>query len=488
MKNKIIMTLLATALLAASIFSCNTPDLVPEPLGDFTVIDGDTIKIKINKDISKIKQKDLDNNKYVIVGDTVLKATNNRLHDVPKYTLKEDKIKNGVQNGGYFNEGMATSYPSLIARQMKLAKFKQPEFEKEDYNGYGRKVETEFNPTGGPLKKFKTVNNNLGIESVSEDNLVMKKLNKTDLDAVNMPFGNRGYIFLGKSDLPFSNKKTEVSFALLARLFQEDKTNIYDYYKKYDFDFYTYDSGYDNLIRVIFSGDGSTLGSSVNTDNTFRDGWNMSDSPELTLLRNIHSNIEENRRSDIKGFLANIPDVLSFPVFHLTNKSDLANKYGYSLIYVRERPNDQVRVLRDDELLVPTSSIDSLLSNKVNIVFKKGLRRDNPLTNVDVLGGASIKIYTEFVNNHFANLGKKYGVNIVDLNTLFRQVIEGKYITHDGQRADASYPDGNFFNADGISLSPFGQAIVANEFLRVMNKVYETNIPLINTSHYLERK
>jgi hypothetical protein len=64
MKNKIIMTLLATALLAASIFSCNTPDLVPEPLGDFTVIDGDTIKIKINKDISKIKQKDLDNNKY----------------------------------------------------------------------------------------------------------------------------------------------------------------------------------------------------------------------------------------------------------------------------------------------------------------------------------------------------------------------------------------------------------------------------------------
>ena len=74
---------------------------------------------------------------------------------------------------------------------------------------------------------------------------------------------------------------------------------------------------------------------------------------------------------------------------------------------------------------------------------------------------------------------------MVDLNTLFSKVIKGEYITWDGNRADASYYTGNFFNEDGLSLTPFGQSIVANAFLSKMNEIYKTNIPLISTSFYL---
>ena len=76
MKNKLIMILFATAFAAVSVLSCNTPEMIPEPIGDFSIIDGDTIKIKLNKDLAKIKQKDLDKHKYVVVGDTIFKATN----------------------------------------------------------------------------------------------------------------------------------------------------------------------------------------------------------------------------------------------------------------------------------------------------------------------------------------------------------------------------------------------------------------------------
>ena len=70
----------------------------------------------------------------------------------------------GVRDGGYTNDGMLTSYPALLARQMKLANFESPLFEESDFNGAGRKVLTGFNPTQGPVKKFSVAANNLAIE------------------------------------------------------------------------------------------------------------------------------------------------------------------------------------------------------------------------------------------------------------------------------------------------------------------------------------
>ena len=94
--------------------------------------------------------------------------------------------------GGYFNEGIVTSYPNLIARQMKLQKFEQPLFDATDYNGFGRKVRTGFNPTGGPVPKFNEVKNNSGVASVGYDGI---KLKKSKGDFENFAFKNGGADF-----------------------------------------------------------------------------------------------------------------------------------------------------------------------------------------------------------------------------------------------------------------------------------------------------
>ncbi|MDZ7935848.1 MAG: hypothetical protein U5M51_12975 [Emticicia sp.] len=156
----------------------------------YSIVDGDTIKTVIFKDYKKLKDKDPNGKNYIVVGDTIVLYKEPKLHTPPAKDPDLSKLKNnddpdlkgkplrmvaiggsltaGVRDGGYFNEGILTSYPNLIARQMKLKKFEQPLFDATDYNGFGRKVRTSFNPTGGPVPKFNEVKNNSGVESVDE--------------------------------------------------------------------------------------------------------------------------------------------------------------------------------------------------------------------------------------------------------------------------------------------------------------------------------
>lgn len=72
-------------------------------------------------------------------------------------------LTQGMRDGGIFNEGMLTSYPTLIANQLGID-FQNTLFDPSEYNGIGRKVSSSFNPTAGPVPKQKEVINNLAIE------------------------------------------------------------------------------------------------------------------------------------------------------------------------------------------------------------------------------------------------------------------------------------------------------------------------------------
>jgi hypothetical protein len=185
MKKTTILTLIAAAMAACTVFE-------PKPkieLTSYSIIEGDTVKTRVEKDFKEYKKNDPNARNFIIVGDTVLTYKAPKLHTPPAKAPDLSKLKNnddpdlkgkplrmvaiggsltaGVRDGGYFNEGMLTSYPNLIARQMGI-KFEQPLFDADSYNGYGRKVRTSFNPTGGPVPKFKEVSNNSGVESITE--------------------------------------------------------------------------------------------------------------------------------------------------------------------------------------------------------------------------------------------------------------------------------------------------------------------------------
>ncbi len=69
---------------------------------------------------------------------------------------------------------------------------------------------------------------------------------------------------------------------------------------------------------------------------------------------------------------------------------------------------------------------------------------------------------------------------LVDINSFFKQFKQGKQI--DGLTFSTSFILGRLFGLDGVHPTSQGQAIVANEFIKVINSSFGAQIPLVNVS------
>jgi len=79
---------------------------------------------------------------------------------------------------------------------------------------------------------------------------------------------------------------------------------------------------------------------------------------------------------------------------------------------------------------------------------------------------------------------KDYQVPVVSLDKLFQNIHEKKYKAAENISIDGSFPTGGFFAADGIHLTPRGQAVIANECLTTINTVFGINLPLLALSKF----
>jgi hypothetical protein len=497
---------------------CKTTDPIATPLlnTDYSIVDGDTIKTVVFKDYKKLKDKDPNGKNYIVVGDTIVLYKEPKLHTSPAKDPDLSKLKNnddpdlkgkplryvaiggsltaGVRDGGYFNEGILTSYPNLIARQMKLKKFEQPLFDATDYNGFGRKVRTGFNPTGGPVLKFNEVKNNSGVESVDEKEVKLKKVIYNSMDNLSFPKGNRGFLISNIENynaiLNYNKKIDDNYYSYLTRIFSKEKTSFYSFYKDVDFDIFTLEIGYDDAIEYLLQGRSTDIfGNSFILSNVFNNSFSMGDSPELRLVRYLSG--DNPKKSKAKGFISNIPNVLELPFFKLLSTTKTIEQFGTNKIYYFQEDNSKnTSNFSNEDLLIPNSTTDSLVSMKVHPALKVGLYKPLPascvLTKYEL---GQLQTYLTSMNQQFQDFNKRYGVTVVDLRGLYRKILSGEYTTHDGIKADPTWPNGgNFFSSDGINPTPFGQAIIANEFIQAINTSLKTEIPLIPTREYLEVK
>ncbi|MDZ7934485.1 MAG: hypothetical protein U5M51_05875 [Emticicia sp.] len=96
---------------------------------------------------------------------------------------------------------------------MKLKKFEQPLFDATEYNGFGRKVRTSFNPTGGPVPKFNEVKNNSGVESVDEKGVKLKAYKvKESIDNFAIPNFSRAGLMGNFINLKNESKEDKEAF------------------------------------------------------------------------------------------------------------------------------------------------------------------------------------------------------------------------------------------------------------------------------------
>lgn len=479
MKNRV-LSIVSILLLSLTLTSCNVSK-------QETLVPKDTLPFVVKFDLKKIYRNTPEGSTLNIVADTMLPYRITKLHTPPAVDVDLSAIKNttdpdlkdkplrlvaiggsltaGVRDGGYFNDGMLTSYPNLIARQMKLKEFCQPLFSKEEYNGFGMKLPTTFNPTGGPIIKFAAVRNNVGVISENNGEVILTKF---DGEVDNWAIPNITTYGLARNAQDMSIQEIRKFAPYLARITDGNNKSIRDKIKNSKFDFFIFQIGMDDIINSTL------LGQSVAAPYYAGLDYRV----EMLALNQI--NIE----TKAKGCIANLPDFLDFPYIKSLTFSSVFKQTGYNLIIAGTSS-----LRNPEDLLLPTSAVDTLLSKKLSKAVKKGLTYENPLSYKDILIGGkqnALKSYVEILNGNYAYIAKEKKWALVDLNTLYKQIIAGQYTTEDGILVNPSYPNGNFFSSDGINPTPFGQAIIANEFIRTINTYYKTNIPLINVREYLK--
>lgn len=507
------VTLLTTLLLTSC--NVNEPIAIPRVTNEYSIIDGDTVKTVINKDYLKAKKFDLNAANYLLVGDTIITYREPKLHTPPATAPDLSNLKNnddpelkgkplryiaiggsltaGVRDGGYFNEGIMTSYPNMIARQMRLAKFEQPVFDIESYNGYGRMANTGFNPTGGPVPKFNAVKNNSAISYADEKTIDLKVYKeKEGLDNFAVPNFAVGALHFFNGSMDYERLRLgAVNNSYFYRIVPKESSNpkLFDKVFSKKFDFISVEFGYTEVLNSFLPGYKNAFYSSQipNKNLIFSDEpsteINFSLSAELVLMRKLKE------VKVTKAVLLNIPDFISFPYFKFI-RNEMAQKAlgNIAIRYATYSGQSQDYFENQKDLLFPTSTVDSLLSDKVHLSLKKGIYDNKPLDFWDILHDSKrCEEITNLYNEEISNLSQKFGFPIVDIKGLYEKIIKGQLTTDDGVRVDASYPNGNFFSSDGINPSAFGQAIIANEIIKVLNRTYKTVIPLISTKEYLVR-
>lgn len=117
-----------------------------------------------------------------------------------------------------------------------------------------------------------------------------------------------------------------------------------------------------------------------------------------------------------------------------------------------------------------------------------GFHPQNPWPNALILDSDEIQIANQAVtdyNNIIAATAANFGFAVVDINSVFNQIRANDFTggtVYNGVTFRTTFVTGGLFSLDGVHPTNQGQAIIANEFLKVINSKYNAQFPLIDVS------
>lgn len=120
----------------------------------------------------------------------------------------------------------------------------------------------------------------------------------------------------------------------------------------------------------------------------------------------------------------------------------------------------------------------------VDTKYPFGLTQQNPFPNkyvLDLVEQEEVKTVTESFNKSISAIAKSVGFHLVDINSFFSKIARNGIFAN-GTQYTTTYVTGGIFSLDGVHPTSRGYALIANEFLRVINSEFNATIPLINLS------
>ncbi|MEM6805246.1 MAG: hypothetical protein AAF696_27865 [Bacteroidota bacterium] len=196
----------------------------------------------------------------------------------------------------------------------------------------------------------------------------------------------------------------------------------------------------------------------------------------------------------LRGVVARIPDISEFPYFKSVSPlyEDRVNcNLTRREIYIETRDGRTVPATESVRILLPASY---QLGENFGQGEDFGLRASNPIPAEMVLDNQEVnelKIQIEVYNNIIDSLVNEVNqgyedqrVAIARLDVLLEGLSPG--LVEDGLDISATYLSGGFFSLDGLYLTPRGNAMISNEFIKAINgtKSFNAFLSPVNIINY----
>jgi len=404
--------------------------------------------------------------------------------DFTRYIAVGNSLTAGYADGGLYLEGQQNSYPSIIAKQMALVgggKFTQPLFTEAQANGSGYLKLTGFTPTGSPITA--TVTENTAVRDQVTipgfGNVILYTKYSGDINNYGVPGIKLQQIMYA----PYGNLNGYFE-RLLPGAPPANSTTYLDFVTAKDFTFFTDWLGNNDALGYATSGGAADV---------------LTDKTQFAQLYTL--SIAKLTEKGAKGAVATIPDVTAIPYFNtVTVGAILASVQKANAqvkdIYISARTSTDInnlvyapRAATTADLVVltfPTSKIGQMVNVPGVGMVPYGLTPYAPIENQYVLDANEIALTKDYVTDYNKTIkaaAATKGLAVFDAFT-FLNGIKAHGILVDGVSANSNYISGGIFSLDGVHLTPRGYAIVANEYIKAINKTYNASIPTVNISNY----
>lgn len=432
--------------------------------------------------------------------------------DFSRYVAVGNSLTAGFADGGLYNEAQAKSYPAILAQQFALtgkgpASFVQPSFSDARRDGSGYAKLLVVNGALGPVLPS-TANMFLG-EAVAYTGGRLPLPTATppgsgalELEAYTGPqpdnLGVPGISVLSsdRTAALTGNAAADAGLRGAAQLYG----NLNNYYQRLlpaadrgTKDYVTYIGQKSATFFSCWLGSNdvltyATAGAVVNPADPFS---NLTDTTSFGRgYRNILNTLSKG--GTVPGVVANIPNVTSIPYFNTVTVAAVAAAFKAQNpaspgVFISTGPASApvVRLATAADLLVLTANgyIAAVVAAGGTA---PGSLPTSPLPSQYVLDAAEITAVvarTNQLNAIIAKTARQNKVAAVDIFTFFNGIAQQGVATN-AVNNSAGFVSGNLFGLDGVHPTPRGYALVANEFIRVINATYGASVPTVNPNDY----
>ena len=186
--------------------------------------------------------------------------------------------------------------------------------------------------------------------------------------------------------------------------------------------------------------------------------------------------------SNAQVVVANIPDVTAIPYFTTIPYMVNVPNVGAVALVIQTGAGIRQATAADMILLPASSVIGDTTGTYGPHGVPVGLHQLAPLPNSLVLDSDEVTVAQQAVtdfNTAIMTLAQERELWVVDIYGIFNSIKENGYSTG-GQEFSADFITGGIFSLDGVHPSDIGNAIIANEFIKVINVQFSASIPPVN--------